>query len=122
MCPQIPDPESKKPDDWDDEPETIPDPEASKPEDWDDEDDGEWEAPTIPNPKYKGEWKPKMMKNPKFKGMLGIAPHVGCGCLGPVHSHSWLPMYVAVFNRLQEDTVSKSLPFSRVVLQYSICG
>ena len=29
-------------------------------EDWDDEDDGEWEAPTIPNPEYKGEWKPKM--------------------------------------------------------------
>jgi hypothetical protein len=29
-------------------------------EDWDDEDDGEWEAPTVPNPEYKGEWKPKM--------------------------------------------------------------
>jgi calreticulin len=29
-------------------------------EDWDDEDDGEWEAPTIPNPEYKGEWKAKM--------------------------------------------------------------
>jgi len=25
------------------------------PEDWDEDFDGEWEAPTIPNPDYKGE-------------------------------------------------------------------
>lgn len=31
-----------------------------QPEDWDDEEDGEWTAPTIPNPEYKGEWKPKV--------------------------------------------------------------
>ena len=31
-----------------------------QPEDWSDEDDGEWEAPLIPNPDYKGEWKPKV--------------------------------------------------------------
>jgi len=35
----------------DDEPDFVPDPEASKPDDWDEEEDGEWEAPTIPNPK-----------------------------------------------------------------------
>ena len=34
-----------------DEPSTIPDPEAEKPEDWDDEEDGDWVAPTVPNPK-----------------------------------------------------------------------
>jgi hypothetical protein len=35
---------------------------AEKPEDWDEEEDGDWEAPRIPNPKCKdapgcGEWK-----------------------------------------------------------------
>jgi calreticulin len=40
-------------------PATIADPKAKKPKDWSDEDDGEWEAPTVPNPEYKGEWKPK---------------------------------------------------------------
>ena len=65
---QIPDPEDKKPEDWDDVPAEIPDPAASKPEDWDDEDDGEWEAPMIPNPEYKGEWTPKMIDNPAYKG------------------------------------------------------
>ncbi|PKI37731.1 hypothetical protein CRG98_041882 [Punica granatum] len=82
---QIKDPEAKKPEDWDDKeyiddpedqkpegydeiPEEIPDPDAKKPEDWDDEEDGEWTAPTIPNPEYKGPWKPKKIKNPNYKG------------------------------------------------------
>eukprot|EP01060_Flectonema_neradi_P008126 TRINITY_DN157_c1_g1_i1.p1 TRINITY_DN157_c1_g1~~TRINITY_DN157_c1_g1_i1.p1 ORF type:complete len:382 (+),score=121.24 TRINITY_DN157_c1_g1_i1:55-1200(+) len=66
---EIADPEDKKPADWGSEPETIADPEAEKPEDWDEEDDGEWEAPTIPNPKFQGEWKPKMIPNPAYKGV-----------------------------------------------------
>lgn len=66
---KIPDPEDVKPEGYDDIPEQIPDPDASKPEDWDDEDDGEWEAPMIPNPEFKGEWKPKMISNPDFKGI-----------------------------------------------------
>ena len=49
-------------------PREIPDPEAKKPDDWDDEDDGEWEAPMIPNPAYKGEWTPRMIDNPEYKG------------------------------------------------------
>ena len=65
---EIPDPEDKKPEDWDDAPAEIPDPSAEKPEDWDDEDDGEWEAPMIPNPEYKGEWSPRMIPNPDYKG------------------------------------------------------
>jgi calreticulin len=65
---EIVDPEDKKPSDWDTEPETVKDPEASKPDDWDEEEDGEWEAPTIPNPKYKGEWRARMIPNPKYKG------------------------------------------------------
>ncbi|PRQ42373.1 Calreticulin [Rosa chinensis] len=64
----IPDPEDKKPEGHDDIPKEISDPEAKKPEDWDDEEDGEWTAPTIPNPEYKGEWSPKKIKNPNYKG------------------------------------------------------
>jgi len=65
---QIPDPEDKKPEGYDDISETITDPDAAKPEDWDDELDGEWEAPQIPNPAYKGPWRPKMIPNPDYKG------------------------------------------------------
>jgi len=65
---QIPDPEDKKPEGYDDIAETIVDPDAQKPEDWDDELDGEWEAPQIPNPEYKGPWRPKMIPNPDYKG------------------------------------------------------
>eukprot|EP00993_Chasmostoma_nieuportense_P001098 NODE_2007_length_1307_cov_128.483051_g1910_i0.p1 GENE.NODE_2007_length_1307_cov_128.483051_g1910_i0~~NODE_2007_length_1307_cov_128.483051_g1910_i0.p1 ORF type:complete len:418 (+),score=125.19 NODE_2007_length_1307_cov_128.483051_g1910_i0:59-1255(+) len=62
------DPEDTKPADWDAEPETVVDPEATQPEDWDEEEDGTWEAPTIPNPKFKGEWKQKRIPNPKYVG------------------------------------------------------
>ncbi|KAK4802751.1 hypothetical protein SAY86_000954 [Trapa natans] len=64
----IPDPEDKKPEGYDNIPEEITDPDAKKPEDWDDEEDGEWTAPTIPNPEYKGPWKPKKIKNPNYQG------------------------------------------------------
>jgi calreticulin len=64
----IADPEDKKPADWDTVPEFIADPDAVKPDNWDDEEDGEWEAPTIPNPDYKGEWQPRMIQNPAYKG------------------------------------------------------
>ncbi|CAH9087470.1 unnamed protein product [Cuscuta europaea] len=64
----IDDPEDKKPEGYDDIPEEIADADAKKPEDWDDEEDGEWTAPTIPNPEYKGPWKAKKIKNPNYKG------------------------------------------------------
>jgi len=63
------DPDDKKPEDWGNEPETIADPEAEQPEDWDEEDDGAWEAPQIPNPKFQGEWKVKRIPNPAYKGV-----------------------------------------------------
>lgn len=66
---EIADPEDKKPEDWDSEPEQISDPDAKKPEDWDDAEDGEWETPMIPNPKYKGEWRAKRIPNPAYKGV-----------------------------------------------------
>lgn len=84
----IPNPDATKPANWDeDEPETIPDPSAVRPEGWDDEEDGEWEKPTIPNPKcgesgcgkwtapmmrnplYKGRWSPPLIPNPDYKGV-----------------------------------------------------
>lgn len=44
-----------------------------KPDDWDEEEDGEFEAPTIANPRCEvapgcGEWKRPMIKNPAYKG------------------------------------------------------
>lgn len=80
----IPDPDAKKPEDWDDrpkiddpedsmpedwvQPEYIADPDAKMPEDWDEDMDGEWEPPMVPNPDYKGEWKPKQIDNPDYQG------------------------------------------------------
>merc|ERR1719231_1300476 len=64
----IDDPESKKPDGYDDIPAHIPDPDATKPEDWDYEDDGEWEPPLIDNPEFKGEWVAPKVSNPAYKG------------------------------------------------------
>jgi len=58
----------KKPHDWDDQPEKVVDPDAKQPDDWDEEEDGKWEAPMIPNPKFKGEWKAKRIPNPAYKG------------------------------------------------------
>ena len=66
---QMVDPEDKKPEDFDSEPKEVADPSAEKPDDWDTEEDGEWEAPMIPNPKYQGEWSPKMIPNPAYKGV-----------------------------------------------------
>ncbi|GAM18605.1 hypothetical protein SAMD00019534_017800 [Acytostelium subglobosum LB1] len=102
---QIPDPAASKPEDWDesqparivdesavkpdgwldDESEMIPSDEP-KPDEWNEEDDGDWEAPMIPNPKcedgmcgkweapmianplYKGKWSAPMIDNPEYKG------------------------------------------------------
>lgn len=82
---EIDDPEDKKPSDWvedsmiddpsdvkaDDwvEIKEIKDTEATQPADWDAEEDGDWEAPMIPNPDYKGEWQPKRISNPDYKGV-----------------------------------------------------
>ena len=52
----------------DDIPPTVADPEASQPDDWDTEEDGEWEAPQVPNPEYKGPWVQPMKPNPEYKG------------------------------------------------------
>ena len=80
---EIPDPNDKKPDDWEDD-EFILDPNDKKPDDWVDKEfipdpdssipDGwdpnvKWSPPLIRNPKYKGQWKQAVIKNPKYKGV-----------------------------------------------------
>lgn len=64
----IEDPEAVKPEGYDDIPANIVDPDAEMPEDWDEEDDGEWEAPMIPNPEYQGPWSAPMIDNPDYQG------------------------------------------------------
>lgn len=70
----IPDPNDKIPDNWlENESLYIPDPHASIPADWDSDFDGEWVAPTIPNPKCQefsncGRWSPRLIKNPNYFG------------------------------------------------------
>merc|ERR1712093_602886 len=57
-------------DDWELlKPKTIPDPDDKKPDDWDDEEDGEWEPPMKDNPEFKGEWMVKRISNPEYKGV-----------------------------------------------------
>jgi calreticulin len=63
--PMIADPEAKKPEDYI-EAEEISDPDATKPEDWDAEEDGEWEAPKIPNP-HGYPWEASKIANPDYK-------------------------------------------------------
>merc|ERR1719419_937222 len=60
----------------------IVDPEAAKPDDWDDEDDGEWEAPTIPNPDYKGAWEHPKIPNPEFKEVVNPAHRLPINFIG----------------------------------------
>ena len=76
----IPDPTSRKPEDWVEEA-TIADPEAAQPEDWNAEEDGEWEAPQIPNPAYQGEWRQKTMPNPHYKGVWEVRAGLESWCM-----------------------------------------
>ncbi|KAJ3255999.1 hypothetical protein HK103_005806 [Boothiomyces macroporosus] len=115
---KIKDPEAKKPDDWDedapkeiqpedwlaDEPLVIPDPESTKPEDWDDEEDGDWVAPTIPNPKCAevsgcGKWSPPIIKNPKYKGKW-TAPLID----NPAYKGEWAPRKIANPNYFEDKS------------------
>jgi calnexin len=91
----IPDPERKDPpEDWlFDEPRFIPDPEATKPDDWDEDIHGDWEPPTIANPKCEqgncGEWEPPLIENPNFRGKW-TAPQVK----NPDYKGEWVPRQI----------------------------
>mmetsp|Transcript_16324 Transcript_16324/g.32829 ORF Transcript_16324/g.32829 Transcript_16324/m.32829 type:complete len:502 (+) Transcript_16324:23-1528(+) len=61
----IPDPNDDKPPDVHEGiPRYVADPNSVKPDYWDDEDDGPWEADLIENPDYG--WKPRMITNPHY--------------------------------------------------------
>ncbi|EZF33950.1 hypothetical protein H101_02494 [Trichophyton interdigitale H6] len=131
---KIPDPEAKKPEDWDedapfeivdteatkpadwldDEPTTIPDPEAVKPEDWDDEEDGDWVAPTVPNPKCEegsgcGKWEPPMIRNPAYKGKWS-APLID----NPAYKGVWAPRKIPNPNYFEDKTPSNFEPMGAI--------
>jgi len=71
---EILDEDAVKPKGWlDDAPVNIPDPDAKKPKEWDNEEDGDWIAPTVPNPACDeapgcSEWKHPYKANPAYKG------------------------------------------------------
>ncbi|CAG8797256.1 25503_t:CDS:2, partial [Racocetra persica] len=125
--PKIPDPDAKKPDDWDEdapyeipdedakkpegwldnEPLNIPDPEAKKPDDWDDEEDGDWIPPTISNPKCEeapgcGEWKRPNKNNPNYKGKW-YAPQID----NPKYKGPWAPRKIPNPDFFEDLTPSK---------------
>jgi calnexin len=108
------DPDAKKPEDWDDdapeyipdpertepppdwladEPRYIPDPEAVRPDDWDEDIHGEWEAPSIANPKCEtgncGEWEPPLIENPNYQGKW-VPPTVK----NPNYKGEWVPRQI----------------------------
>ncbi|KAJ4163438.1 hypothetical protein LMH87_005167 [Akanthomyces muscarius] len=87
---EIDDAKDTKPEDWVDQA-RIPDPEAQKPEDWDEEEDGDWVAPTVPNPKCAdvsgcGPWEKPMKKNPNYKGKW-TAAYID----NPAYKGPWAP-------------------------------
>lgn len=108
---KIADPESHKPEDWnEDEPaqivdttatrpdgwleneeELVPDAEATKPDDWDTDMDGEWEPPLVANPLCEkaigcGLWQPPQIPNPAYKGKW-YAPLID----NPNYRGKWAP-------------------------------
>lgn len=147
------DPDAVKPEDWDetqpefikdpakinppegwlvDEPKFINDPEAQKPEDWDDDIHGEWEAPTIPNPKceaapgcgpyeapliknelYKGKWNPPKIPNPAYKGQWKPRQIPNPNYFEDAHPHNF-PEIIGAGYELW--TVDKNIGFSNVLI------
>ncbi|KAJ2917823.1 hypothetical protein MD484_g2580, partial [Candolleomyces efflorescens] len=127
---KIPDPDAKKPEEWDEDapyevkdeeavkPEgwldqeapTVPDPDATKPEEWDDEEDGEWVAPTVPNPKCKeapgcGEWERPWKVNPLWRGKWA-APLID----NPAYKGEWAPRKIANPGFFEDKVPVKTLP------------
>ena len=109
----IPDAEAVKPALWDESaPASVPDPAAVKPIDWDDAEDGDWEAPLVPNPvcsapgggcgpwkqpqirnpKYKGKWHAPLVANPRYKGVWAPRKVPNPGHFVDLHPHALAPM------------------------------
>lgn len=86
----IRDPNTKKPEGWnDDATEFIDDPTSSKPQEWDDDEDGAWEPPTIRNPECSfgcGPWEAPLVINNEYKGLWS-----GPSIPNPNYSGIWKP-------------------------------
>jgi calnexin len=134
---QVPDPQASKPEDWDEsQPAMVPDlsvsmplgwevdwplvaadPTASKPEDWDDEEDGEWEAPEVPNAACDavpgcGPWAPPSKKNPAYKGRWA-APLID----NPAYVGEWAPRQVPNADYFEEPHPSHLAPIAAVAVE-----
>lgn len=93
---------------------TIPDPEAEKPEDWDDEEDGDWVAPTVPNPKCDdasgcGKWEKPMIKNPAYKGKW-TAPYID----NPAYKGVWAPKQIKNPDYYEDKTPANLEPMGAI--------
>jgi calnexin len=108
---EIPDEDAVKPEGWlEDAQANIPDPESTKPEDWDDEEDGEWVAPTVPNPACTvgcGPWKRPNKRNPAYKGKWNkpLIPN-------PAYKGPWSPKKIPNPNYYEDKTPSN---FNKIV-------
>ena len=133
----IPDPDAHKPEDWDedaplmlpdhevvmpsdwqlDAPLMVADPAASRPEDWEDDEDGDWEAPQVPNPACAssgcGLWTQPMKKNPAYQGPWS-APLVA----NPLYVGEWEAKQIPnpVYFK-HENPVDHLAPFDGVFLE-----
>ena len=129
----IPDPEKlEPPEDWlVDEPRFIPDPDAVMPDDWDEDMYGEWEAPTIPNPKcedvgcgeyepplidnpdYMGKWEPPRIENPAYKGEWKARQIPNPNYYEDPEPHNFQPIFGAGFELW---IVNKDVAFGNVYI------
>jgi calnexin len=92
----------------------IPDPEAEKPEDWDDEEDGDWVAPTVPNPKCDdvsgcGKWEKPLIKNPAYKGKW-TAPYID----NPAYKGAWAPRKIKNPDFYEDKTPANLEPMGAI--------
>ena len=86
----------------------------SKPEDWDDEEDGDWVAPTVPNPKCDdaagcGKWEKPTIKNPAYKGKW-TAPYVD----NPDYKGVWAPRKIKNPDYFEDKTPSNLEPMGAI--------
>jgi calnexin len=114
---QITDPKAAKPSGWlDDAPDMIPDESAVKPDDWDADEDGEWEAPLVPNPECKthgcGEWVAPMISNPAYKGKWSV-PKVD----NPAYIGVWAPKKIANPNYFEDDKPYAMAPIGGIGIE-----
>jgi hypothetical protein len=100
---------------WDeDAPEKIADRSAHMPDDWDEDENGDWEAPTISNPKCDngcGKWPIPMIPNPDYKGKW-YAQQID----NPAYKGEWKAKQIDNPGFYEDLEPYKVRPFSRCVL------